>query len=123
MSRDEIEIHFPSKVPEDLQSVVGLSDAIKTQIAKKIEEGSIKIQSYAQEGVVDADDKIELILELLEERAKFDKFVTIEEVKEIMDEEENYLSNFVAKFMRAGRQKSLNIKKIKRFGKTVYKLQ
>ena len=122
MTEDEIEIHLPSKVPEELQSVKGISDAMKTQIAKKIEEGSVKIQSYAQSGVVDADDKCEIILELLQERAKFDKCVTIDEVKEIMDEEENYLSSFVSRFMKAGRQQSLNIKKTKRMGKTAYKI-
>lgn len=122
MSKNEIEIHFPSRIPEELQSVRGLSDALKTQIAKKIEEGSIKIQSYVQNGVVDADEKIELILELIQERAKFDKCVSVDEIKEIMDEEENYLSYFVSKFMKAGRERSLNIKKTRRDGKTAYKL-
>lgn len=122
MPEDEIEIHFPSKVPEELKSVIGMSDAMKTQIAKKIEEGSVKIQSYAQSGVSDADDKCEIILELLQERAKFDKCVTVDEVKEIMDEEENYLSSFVSRFMKAGRERSLNIKKTKRAGKTAYKI-
>ena len=122
MTEDEIEIHFPSKVPEELKSVVGISDAMKTQIAKKIEEGSVKIQSYAQDGVSDVNEKCEIILELLQERAKFDKCVTIDEVKEIMDEEENYISSFVSKFMKAGRERSLNIKKTKRMGKTAYKV-
>ena len=122
MSEDEIQIHFPSKVPEDLKSVGGLSDAMKTQIAKKIEEGSVKIQSYAQDGASEVDEKCELILELLQERAKFDKFVTIDEIKEIMDEDDSYLSIFMVKLMKAGRERSLNIKKTKRSGRTVYKL-
>lgn len=122
MPEDEIEIHFPSKVPEELKAVGGLSDAMKVKIAKKIEEGSVKIQSYSNIGVDDVDEKCEFALELLQERAKFDKHVTIEEMKEIMDEEENYISSFMGKVMKAGRERSLNIKKTKRFGKTVYKI-
>jgi len=122
MSKDEIEIHFPSRVPEELQSVLGISDAMKARIAEKIENGSVKIQSYAQVGVSDIDEKSEIILELLQERAKFDKCVTVDEVKEIMDEEDNYLASFVARFMKAGRERSLNIKKTKRMGKTAYKI-
>lgn len=122
MSEDEIKIHFPSRVPEELKSVLGLSDAIKTQIAKKIEEGSVRLQSYVQGGVADIDDKCLMVLELLQERAKFDKHVTVDEIKEIMDDDEKYLSNFVVKFMKAGRERSLDIKKTKRMGKTVYKI-
>lgn len=122
MSENEIKIHFPSKVPEELKSVLGLSDVAKAQIAKKIEEGLVKIQSYAQNGVADIDDKCMMVLELLQERAKFDKYVTVDEIKEIMDEDEKYLSNFVVKFMKAGRERSLNIKKTRRMGKTAYKI-
>ena len=122
MSKDEIEIHFPSKIPEDLKSVAGISDAMKTQIAKKVEEGSIKIQSYAQGGVSEPNEKCEMVLELLQERSKFNKCVTIDEVKEIMDDEEKYLSIFVVRFMKMAKELSLVIKKTKRLGKTAYKM-
>jgi len=122
VSKDEIKIHFPSRVPEELKSVAGISDALKTHIAKRIEDGLVKIQSYNQDGVSDIDEKCELILELLQERAKFDKCVMIDEIREIMDKEENYLSSFVSKFMKAGRERSLVIKKTKKLGKTAYKI-
>lgn len=122
MSENEIKIHFPSKIPEELKAVAGISDAMKTHIAKKIEDCAVKIQSFSQLGVSDIDEKVEFILDLLIERSKFDKHVTIAEIREIMDEEENYISSFVSKFMKAGRERSLNIKKTKREGKTAYKV-
>lgn len=122
MSEDEIKIHFPSKVPEELKSVNSISDAMKVHIAKKIEEGCVKIQTYANSGISDADEKCEMVLELLQERAKFNKCVTIDEVKEIMDDEDNYLSIFVVRIMKAARDKSLAIKKTKHLGKTAYKI-
>jgi len=122
MPEDEIEIHFPSKIPEDLKSVAGISDAMKTHIAKRIEEGKVKIQSYAQSGITDVDEKCEMVLELIQERAKFNKCVTVDEVMEIMDDEENYLPIFVVRFMKMARERSLAIKKTKRSGKTAYKI-
>jgi len=122
MPKDEIEIHFPSRIPEELKEVNGISDAMKTHIAKKLADGEIKIQSYTEDIVTDFDEKIELTLELLQERAKFDKHITVDEVREIMDKDDNYLSVFVSKMMKAGRERSLNIKKQKKLGKTVYKI-
>ena len=122
MPEDEIEIHFPSRIPEELKEVNGISDAMKTHIAKKLANGEIKIQSYTEDIVTDFDEKIELTLELLQERAKFDKHITVDEVREIMDKDDNYLSVFVSKMMKAGRERSLNIKKQKKLGKTVYKI-
>jgi hypothetical protein len=119
---DEIEIHFPAKVPEELKSVNGISDAMKTQIAKKIAEGKVKIQSYSKSGVSDPDGKCEMILEILEDRTRFDKSVTIDEILEIMDEEEKYLPAFIQKLMKYAREKEIKVRKTKSLGKTCYKI-
>jgi len=121
MPEDEIEIHFPSLIPEELKSVKGLSDAMKTNIAKKIEEGKIKLQSHKQDNS-DAADKCNMILEILQDRAKFDKHITMNEVLEIADIEESTIANFMIKLMKLARERNLAIKKTKRDGVTCYKL-
>jgi hypothetical protein len=122
MSEDEIEIHFPAQVPEELKAVVGISDAMKSHIAKKIAEGKVKIQSYTRSGVSDSDEKCEMVLEILQDRACFDKSVTVDEILEIMDEEDKYLPAFIQKLMKLAREREIKIRKSKYLGKTCYKI-
>ena len=120
--KDEIEIHFPSKVPDELKSIGGISDAMKQQIAKKIEEGSVKIQRHDKNNVENMNEKCEIVLEILQDRGKFDKWVTKDEIQEIIDDEEKYLASFMQRIMKIARERSLIIKKTKRMGKTCYKI-
>lgn len=119
---DEIEIRFPSRIPDELKQVQGLSDVMKLRIANKIEDGEIIINSNSSVGIDDYTEKCEMVIDILEDRSKFDKHVTIDEIKDILDEDEKYLPIFIVKIMKICRERSIEVKKIKHKGKTAYKI-
>ena len=118
----DIEIIIPSKIPQDIQSVKGMSDVMKAQIAKRVSEGIIKIQNVGDDRIIDMNEKCEIIIEILLDRAQFDKHMTIDEVKEILNREEKNVPNFIRRLIKTAKEKSIEIKKVKRSGKTCYKI-
>jgi hypothetical protein len=121
MSND-IEIIIPQKIPESIKSINGLSDVMKLQIAKRVSEGIIKIQSVTDQRIIGMNEKCELIIEILIDRAQFDKYMTIAEIFEILGGEEKYIPSFIQRLIRIAKEKSIKIKKIKRDGQSCYKV-
>lgn len=123
MNKDEIEIRIPSKIPKQLKSVQGISDAMKTVIANKVAEGTVKIHNLNNQcAVSNVDEKCEMIIEILQDRSQFDRYVTMDEIKEIVESDDKYISSFIQKLMRIARERSIIVKKIKREGQTCYKI-
>ena len=122
MNESEIEIRLPSKIHQQLRSVRGLSDIIKMRIADKLKSGEIILQPINKEyGVIDANNKCNIILEILQDRAQFDRHITREEILDIIDNEKMF-NMFMIKLLKVARERDLIIKKIKRYGKPCYKL-
>lgn len=119
---DEIEIKFPSKIPEELKEVQGLSDAMKSYIANKLAENKVRLQKQGTPTMGDVEDKCEMIVEILQDRARFDKHVTFDEIKEISGLKDKQMASFITKLNKHARSKDLIIKKKKYLGKTCYKI-
>ena len=122
MPNDEIEIRYPSSIPEELKSVKGLSDAMKVHIAQRVADGKVLLQTNSTSASADSINKCEMLLEILQDRARFNKWVTLEEVKEVAGIGDDLISVFMQRLMKMAREKSLTIKKTKRDGITCYKL-
>ena len=124
MSND-IEIIIPQKISKNIKSIKGLSDVMKLQIAQRVSEGIVKIQKttgHRRRRIPDMNEKCELVIEVLKDRAQFDKHVTVSEVIEILDGKETHVPSFIRKLFKLGKERSLNIKKIRRNGESCYKI-
>jgi hypothetical protein len=122
LNEDEIQINFPSRVPDALKDVAGLSDAMKSHIAKRVADGLINLQVSNKESIPDIDSKCDMIIDVLEDRSQFDKVVTKDEIEEIIDSDDKYFASFIQKLMKTARDRGIEIKKTKKGGKTCYKI-
>ena len=114
---DEIHIRFPINIPEELRNVSGLSDAQKQIIAERIKKlpKSKKKEKYNQK-------KLEMIYEILTERAKFNSHMTKNEILDILECDNNLFSPYITKLMGMATSNNEKLVKFKRKNITCYKL-
>lgn len=119
MKEDEIEIIIPSEITGQIDSIKNLSSIAKIQIAKKVSQGLIKIQQKRKEEN-DFIDRCNMIFEIMADRSKFDKYITMSEIKDIFEKEN--ITGCLIKLHNIARKRNIQIKSMRRYGEKCYQI-
>lgn len=119
---DVIKIEIPNDVIGKLRIADEVPESVKLQISRQMREGKLKIQQKKDEKRVikDADNKCAMLFDVMKDRG--DTPTSIDDILEVAEVESKRLGSFMAKLNKYARERGGLIKKLKRGGKTCYKM-